>query len=128
MLNDMKIRSGIIWRVLVVVLIAGIGLYACGGGGGGTVAGSIPGGGVGGSGGGGGGVIGGGIVPSGAITAFAADVTLGQVVVTSSNTLVAGSEITISGTTNYNGTFPVISANATTFTISGLATATMISP
>ena len=115
MLNDMKIRSGIIWRVLVVVLIAGIGLYACGGGGG-TTAGAIPGGsGGGGGGGGGGGPIGNPIIPSGIITAFATDPA--GTIVTSPNTLVVGSEITISGTTDYNGTFTVVAVTSASFTI-----------
>jgi hypothetical protein len=39
------------------------------------------------------------------------------VTVTSANTLAPGAIIVISGTTSYNGTFTVVSATATTFTI-----------
>jgi hypothetical protein len=47
--------------------------------------------------------------------------TAGTIVVTaaSTSTLVAGDIILISGTTNYDGTYTIVSANATTFTVAG---------
>lgn len=51
-----------------------------------------------------------------AITAFS-NAGGGTVTVTSPNTLAPGAIIVISGTTSYNGTFTVVSATATTFTI-----------
>ncbi len=50
------------------------------------------------------------------ITAFA-DAGGGNLTVTSANTLAPGDIIVVSGTTNYNGTFTIVSANATSFTI-----------
>lgn len=41
----------------------------------------------------------------------------GNLTVTSANTLAPGDIVVISGTTNYNGTFTVVSATATTFTV-----------
>lgn len=50
------------------------------------------------------------------ITAFA-DAGGGNLTVTSANTLAPGDIIVISGTTNYNGSFTIVSATATSFTI-----------
>jgi hypothetical protein len=50
------------------------------------------------------------------ITAFA-NAGSGNVTVTSANSLSAGMIITISGTTNYNGTFTIVSATSTSFVI-----------
>lgn len=61
------------------------------------------------------------VAPS-AITAVA-DAGSGNVTFTTANNLSAGSIITISGTTNYNGTYTVVSATSTTFTITHAYTA-----
>ncbi|MBI5891273.1 MAG: PKD domain-containing protein [Nitrosomonadales bacterium] len=56
------------------------------------------------------------VAPS-AITGVANTGGAGNVTFTSANNLAAGSIITISGTTNYNGTYTVLSATSTTFVI-----------
>ncbi len=56
------------------------------------------------------------VVAPNPITAFA-NAGGGNVTITSANTLVPGAIVVISGTTSYNGTFTVVSATATSFTI-----------
>jgi hypothetical protein len=93
-------------RVFVVLAVFALLLSGCGGSGSGS--GNLPKSGVAGS----------KIAPV-AIASFADDPGNAgvQVVVTSSNTLTAGALIVISGTTNYDGTYAVVSSTGATFTI-----------
>jgi PKD repeat protein len=95
------------WFGLVAAFFAVIFLAGClNGGGGGSNAGAA----------GGAPVVPPPVVVPNPITAFA-DAGGGNVTVTSANTLAPGAIIVISGTTSYNGTFTVVSATATDFTI-----------
>ena len=87
-------------------LLVGLALFGCGGGGSSTLTSVAF------SGGGGGPPP----IVTTPISAFA-DAGGGTVTVTSPNTLTAGAIVVITGTTNYNGTFTVLGATATSFTI-----------
>lgn len=107
--RTVRFRARLLFAALCVATLL---VAACGGGGGSESA----------SAGGGGGGGGGGGPPTPPppmtfpITAFA-DAGGGNVIVSASNTLTTGALVLISGTTNYNGTFTVLTATATTFTI-----------
>ena len=100
------IKSTYAAGIIVAALLAGIYLAACGGNGTGSA--NFP----------KSGAAGHKIAPV-AIAGFADDPGNPgvQVVVTSANTLTAGALIVISGTTNYDGTYAVVSSTGTSFTI-----------
>ncbi len=99
-------KSKATWAFVLVPLMVVIGLAGCISGGGSSESGVV--------------VAAGPVVPpapiSFPITAFV-NAGGGNLTITSANTLAPGDIVVISGTTNYNGTFTIVSANATTFTI-----------
>lgn len=103
-----KIRSKVRWAIIFAPLMLVIWLTGCLSSGGSETTPAV--------------VVGGAVVPppivpiTFPITAFA-DAGGGNLTVTSANTLAPGDIIVISGTTNYNGSFTIVSATATSFTI-----------